>query len=163
MSPGKFSVAVKARHIDWRTLSRYAQNDIQQGMALEVMVPQGHFGYQPQAERSGLLRRLPLASRYYADDGDYRRHPRHRTRQPVSRLISRQTQQPQRMMFRQALADLKTAIRNACRWCICSAEAMDSDLRGARSMATKLRARWPPVCWISSRFGARLYLRPRRR
>ena len=33
--------------------SRYAQHDIQQGMELEVMVPQGHFGYQPQAERQG--------------------------------------------------------------------------------------------------------------
>lgn len=49
-TPGEISVAVKA--IDGGRFSRYAQNDIQQGMALEVMVPQGHFGYQPQAGRS---------------------------------------------------------------------------------------------------------------
>lgn len=44
-SPGEISVAVKA--IDGGRFSRYAQSDIQQGMALDVMVPQGHFGYQP--------------------------------------------------------------------------------------------------------------------
>ena len=48
-SPSEISVAVKA--IDGGRFSRYAQSDIQQGMVLEVMVPQGHFGYQPQAER----------------------------------------------------------------------------------------------------------------
>ncbi|WP_275210451.1 FAD-binding oxidoreductase, partial [Citrobacter freundii] len=48
-SPSEISVAVKA--IDGGRFSSYAQRDIQQGMALEVMVPQGHFGYQPQAER----------------------------------------------------------------------------------------------------------------
>lgn len=47
----EISVAVKA--IDGGRFSRYAQHDIQQGMELEVMVPQGHFGYQPQAERQG--------------------------------------------------------------------------------------------------------------
>ena len=50
-TPGEISVAVKA--IDGGRFSRYAQHDIQQGMELEVMVPQGHFGYQPQAERQG--------------------------------------------------------------------------------------------------------------
>ena len=44
---GEISVAIKA--IDGGRFSRYAQHDIQQGMELEVMVPQGHFGYQPQA------------------------------------------------------------------------------------------------------------------
>ena len=48
-SPSEISVAVKA--IDGGRFSRYAQSDIQQGMEFEVMVPQGHFGYQPQAER----------------------------------------------------------------------------------------------------------------
>ena len=46
-TPGEISVAVKA--IDGGRFSRYAQHDIQQGMELEGMVPQGHFGYQPQA------------------------------------------------------------------------------------------------------------------
>jgi ring-1,2-phenylacetyl-CoA epoxidase subunit PaaE len=58
-SPGEISVAVKA--IDGGRFSRYAQSDIQQGMALEVMVPQGHFGYQPQAGRWADYWRLPPA------------------------------------------------------------------------------------------------------
>jgi ring-1,2-phenylacetyl-CoA epoxidase subunit PaaE len=56
-SPSEISVAVKA--IDGGRFSRYAQSDIQQGMAFEVMVPQGHFGYQPQAEREANIWRLP--------------------------------------------------------------------------------------------------------
>ena len=48
-SPAEISVAVKA--IDGGRFSRYAQSDICQGMVLDVMVPQGHFGYQPQAGR----------------------------------------------------------------------------------------------------------------
>ena len=50
-APGEISVAVKA--IDGGRFSRYARDTIAQGMAMEVMVPQGHFGYQPQAERAG--------------------------------------------------------------------------------------------------------------
>lgn len=49
--PGEISVAVKA--IEGGRFSRYAREHIRQGMTLEVMVPQGHFGYQPQAERQG--------------------------------------------------------------------------------------------------------------
>ena len=68
-SPSEISVAVKA--IDGGRFSRYAQQDIQQGMTLEVMVPQGHF-WLPAAGRarsriSGDSRRV----RHYADDGDY--------------------------------------------------------------------------------------------
>ena len=48
---GEISVAVKA--IEGGRFSRYARDEIKPGMALEVMVPQGHFGYQPQAEREG--------------------------------------------------------------------------------------------------------------
>ncbi len=48
---GEISVAVKA--IEGGRFSRYARAEITPGMALEVMVPQGPFGYQPQAEREG--------------------------------------------------------------------------------------------------------------
>lgn len=51
--PGEISVAVKA--IEGGRFSRYAREHIRQGMTLEVMVPQGHFGYQPQAERQGAI------------------------------------------------------------------------------------------------------------
>ena len=49
--PGEISVAVKA--IEGGRFSRYAREHIRRGRALEVMVPQGHFAYQPQAERQG--------------------------------------------------------------------------------------------------------------
>ncbi|MFP1558802.1 FAD-binding oxidoreductase [Escherichia coli] len=57
--PGEISVAVKT--IEGGRFSRYAREHIRQGMTLEVMVPQGHFGYQPQAERQG--RYLAIAGR----------------------------------------------------------------------------------------------------
>lgn len=50
-APGEISVAVKA--IEGGRFSRYARDEIKAGMALEVMVPQGQFGYQPRAEREG--------------------------------------------------------------------------------------------------------------
>ena len=50
-APGEISVAVKA--IEGGRFSRYARDEIKPGMTLEVMVPQGHFGYQPQPEREG--------------------------------------------------------------------------------------------------------------
>lgn len=50
-APGEISVAVKA--IEGGRFSRYARDEIKQGMVLEVMVPQGQFGYQPRADREG--------------------------------------------------------------------------------------------------------------
>ncbi len=64
----EISVAVKA--IDGGRFSRYAQHDIQQGMELEVMVPQGIsvINRRPNGRRiSGDCRRL----RDHADDGDH--------------------------------------------------------------------------------------------
>ena len=48
-APGVISVAVKA--IDGGRFSRYARDEIKTGMCMEVMVPQGNFGYQPQPGR----------------------------------------------------------------------------------------------------------------
>ncbi len=35
------------------------------------MVPQGHFGYQPQAERQGEYLAIAAGSGDHADDGDH--------------------------------------------------------------------------------------------
>ncbi len=69
---GEISVAVKA--IEGGRFSRYAREHIRRGMTLEVMVPQGHFGYQPQAERRGPLSGYCSRIGYYANAGDYRHH-----------------------------------------------------------------------------------------
>jgi ring-1,2-phenylacetyl-CoA epoxidase subunit PaaE len=52
-------VAVKA--IDGGRFSRYAQSDIQQGMALEVMVPQGHLATSRRPGVGPTTWRLPPA------------------------------------------------------------------------------------------------------
>lgn len=45
-------------------------------MALEVMVPQGHFGYQPQAEREGHYLAIAAGSDH-PDAGHYVRYAGH--------------------------------------------------------------------------------------
>lgn len=69
---GEISVAVKA--IEGGCFSCYAREHIRRGMTLEVMVPQGHFGYQPQAEPPWPLSGNCSRIRYYANAGDYRHH-----------------------------------------------------------------------------------------
>ena len=128
-SPGEISVAVKA--IDGGRFSRYAQSDIQQGMALDVMVPQGHFGYQPQAGRcadylaiaagSGITPMMAIIDATLATEVDSRFTLVYGNRSSHS------------MMFRQALADLKDRYPQRLQ------ESMDSDLLQGRINGDKLR------------------------
>ena len=50
---GLLQIGVKA--IDQGRFSGFVNRMLKVGDALEVMVPQGRFGYQPQAERHGML------------------------------------------------------------------------------------------------------------
>jgi ring-1,2-phenylacetyl-CoA epoxidase subunit PaaE len=96
-------------------------------MVLEVMVPQGHFGYQPQAGReadylaiaagSGITPMMAIIGATLATEANSRFTLIYGNRSSSS------------MMFRQALADLKDRYRSGCRWCICSA-----------------RSRWTAIC-----------------
>lgn len=134
-TPGEISVAVKA--IDGGRFSRYARDEIKQGMALEVMVPQGHFGYQPQAERAG--RYLAIA----AGSGIT----------PMLAIVSSTllvepqshftliygNRSSQSMMFRQALADLKDKYPQRLQLVnIFSQETLDSELLHGRIDGEKL-------------------------
>ena len=56
---GLLQIGVKA--IDQGRFSGFVNRMLKVGDALEVMVPQGRFGYQPQAERHGNYRRSPPA------------------------------------------------------------------------------------------------------
>lgn len=136
-SPAEISVAVKA--IDGGRFSRYAQNDIHQGMALEVMVPQGHFGYQPQAERrgeylaiaagSGITPMMAIIGATLATEAQSRFTLIYGNRSSHS------------MMFRQALADLKDRYPQRLQVVhLFSQESMDSDLLQGRIDGAKLRA-----------------------
>ena len=135
VTPGEISVAVKA--IDGGRFSRYARDEIKQGMALEVMVPQGHFGYQPQAERAG--RYLAIA----AGSGIT----------PMLAIVSSTllvepdshftliygNRSSQSMMFRQALADLKDKYPQRLQLVnIFSQETLDSELLHGRIDGEKL-------------------------
>lgn len=134
-TPGEISVAVKA--IEGGRFSRYARDEIKQGMTLDVMVPQGHFGYQPQVEREG--RYLAVA----AGSGIT----------PMLAILSATLQtepesqftliygnrSSQSMMFRQALADLKDKYPQRLQLvCVFSQETLDSDLLHGRINGVKL-------------------------
>ena len=136
-SPAEISVAVKA--IDGGRFSRYAQSDICQGMVLEVMVPQGHFGYQPQAGReadylaiaagSGITPMMAIIGATLATEAHSRFTLIYGNRSSSS------------MMFRQALADLKDRYPQRLQVVhLFSQESMDSDLLQGRIDGDKLRA-----------------------
>ena len=136
-APGEISVAVKA--IEGGRFSRYARDEIKQGMALEVMVPQGQFGYQPQAEReghylaiaagSGITPMLAILSATLAAE-------------PNSHFtLIYGNRSSQSMMFRQALADLKDKYPQRLQLvAIFSQERLDSDLLYGRIDGEKLQA-----------------------
>ena len=136
-APGEISVAVKA--IDGGRFSRYARDEIKAGMALEVMVPQGQFGYQPQAEReghylaiaagSGITPMLAIISATLAIE-------------PNSHFtLIYGNRSSQSMMFRQALADLKDKYPQRLQLVsIFSQERLDSDLLYGRIDGEKLQA-----------------------
>lgn len=134
---GEISVAVKA--IEGGRFSRYARDEIKPGMALEVMVPQGHFGYQPQAEReghylaiaagSGITPMLAIMSATLATEAHS-----HFT-------LIYGNRSSQSMMFRRALADLKDKYPQRLQLiAIFSQETLDSDLLHGRIDGEKLQA-----------------------
>ncbi len=137
VQPGEISVAVKA--IDGGRFSRYARDEIKQGMALEVMVPQGHFGYQPLAERegcylaiaagSGITPMLAIISSTLKTE-------------PNSRFtLIYGNRSSQSMMFRHALADLKDSYPTRLQVVnIFSQETLDSELLHGRIDGEKLQA-----------------------
>ena len=136
-APGEISVAVKA--IEGGRFSRYARDEIKAGMALEVMVPQGQFGYQPRAEReghylaiaagSGITPMLAIISATLATE-------------PNSHFtLIYGNRSSQSMMFRQALADLKDKYPQRLQLLsIFSQERLDSDLLYGRIDGEKLQA-----------------------
>lgn len=136
-TPGQISVAVKA--IEGGRFSRYAQRDIKQGMALEVMVPQGHFGYQPDAERrarylviaagSGITPMLAIIEATLTVE----------TNSQFTLIYGNRSSQS--MMFRQALADLKDKYPQRLQIIhLFSQETVDSALLQGHIDGEKLRA-----------------------
>ncbi|KNC91923.1 1,2-phenylacetyl-CoA epoxidase subunit PaaE [Trabulsiella odontotermitis] len=134
--PGEISVAVKA--IDGGRFSNYARQEIKQGMALEVMVPQGLFGYQPQADRrgnylaiaagSGITPMLAIVETTLGTEAD------------SQFTVIYGNRSSQSMMFRQALADLKDRYPTRLQLvCLFSQETLDSDLLYGRINGEKLQ------------------------
>lgn len=102
-NPSEICVAVKA--IEGGRFSQYAVSDLAAGMSLEVMVPQGTFGYQPEAETrgnylalavgSGITPMLAIIGATLATEPE----------SSVTLVYGNRSSAS--MMFRQALADLK--------------------------------------------------------
>jgi ring-1,2-phenylacetyl-CoA epoxidase subunit PaaE len=135
--PGEISVAVKA--IEGGRFSRYARDEIKAGMTLEVMIPQGNFGYQPQPERrgqylaiaagSGITPMLAIVESTLQAEPD------------SAFTVIYGNRSSQSMMFRQPLADLKDSYPTRLQLlCIFSQETLDSALLHGRIDGEKLHA-----------------------
>ena len=135
-SSTQVSVAVKA--IEGGRFSNFARDGIQVGSEMEVMIPQGNFGYQPQADRqghylaiaagSGITPMLAIISATLLQE-------------PASQFtLLYGNRSSQTMMFRQALADLKDMYPERFQWIsIFSQETVDSDLLQGHIDGEKLR------------------------
>ncbi len=134
---GEISVAVKA--IEGGRFSHYVVSDLQAGMDLDVMVPQGQFGYRPLVENhghylamavgSGITPMLAIISTTLATEPDS-----HFT-------LIYGNRSSQSMMFRQALADLKDSYPQRLQLLyLFSQESQESDLLSGRPDAAKLKA-----------------------
>ncbi len=135
--PGEISVAVKA--IEGGRFSRYAREHIRQGMTLEVMVPQGHFGYQPQAERQGRYLAIAAGSGITPMLAIIATTLQTEPESQFTLIYGNRTSQS--MMFRQALADLKDKYPQRLQLlCIFSQETLDSDLLHGRIDGEKLQS-----------------------
>lgn len=122
---------------DWMTPD--AREHIRQGMTLEVMVPQGHFGYQPQAERQGRYLAIAAGSGITPMLAIIATTLQTEPESQFTLIYGNRTSQS--MMFRQALADLKDKYPQRLQLlCIFSQETLDSDLLHGRIDGERLQS-----------------------
>lgn len=108
-------------------------------MTLEVMVPQGHFGYQPQAERQGRYLAIAAGSGITPMLAIIATTLQTEPESQFTLIYGNRTSQS--MMFRQALADLKDKYPQRLQLlCIFSQETLDSDLLHGRIDGEKLQS-----------------------
>jgi ring-1,2-phenylacetyl-CoA epoxidase subunit PaaE len=135
--PGEICVAVKA--IEGGRFSHYAVSDLVAGMAMDVMIPQGTFGYQPQPETqgnylalavgSGITPMLAIISATLAAESQSR----------VTLVYGNRSSRS--MMFRQALSDLKDRYPQRLQLVyLFSQETQESDLLSGRLDGAKIKA-----------------------
>lgn len=135
--PGHISVAVKA--IEGGRFSRFAQNDIRAGMALDVMIPQGQFGYQPQAERAGRYLAIAAGSGITPMLAIIEATLAVEANSEFTLIYGNRSSQS--MMFRQALADLKDTYPQRLQIIhLFSQEAVESELLSGHIDREKLHA-----------------------
>ncbi|MGP3591827.1 1,2-phenylacetyl-CoA epoxidase subunit PaaE [Vagococcus sp. WN89Y] len=135
--PGEISVAVKA--IEGGRFSRYAQREIREGMTLEVMVPQGQFGYQPQARHEGCYLGIAAGSGITPMLAIVAATLQTEPHSHFTLIYGNRSSQS--MMFRQALADLKDRYPQRLQLVsVFSQETLESDLLHGRIDSEKLRA-----------------------
>ena len=135
--PGEISVAVKA--IEGGRFSRYARDEIKAGMCLEVMIPQGNFGYQAQPERKGHYLAIAAGSGITPMLAIVETTLEAEPHSEFTVIYGNRSSQS--MMFRQLLADLKDKYPTRLQLlCIFSQETLDSALLHGRIDGAKLQA-----------------------
>lgn len=135
-NPGEICVAVKA--IEGGRFSQYAVSDLAAGMSLEVMVPQGTFGYQPQPETSGNYLALAVGSGITPMLAIIGATLATEPQSSVTLVYGNRSSAS--MMFRQALADLKDRYPQRLQLIyLFSQEKSDSELLSGRLDGAKLK------------------------
>ncbi|AIR01640.1 phenylacetate-CoA oxygenase/reductase subunit PaaK [Pluralibacter gergoviae] len=134
--PGEISVAVKA--IEGGRFSRYARDSIKTGMCLEVMVPQGNFGYRPQPQRAGHYLAIAAGSGITPMLAIIETTLQAEPQSAFTLIYGNRSSQS--MMFRTALADLKDKYPTRFQLlCIFSQETQESPLLHGHINGDKLR------------------------
>lgn len=135
--PGEISVAVKA--IEGGRFSRFAISGISEGMKLAVMIPQGQFGYQPDAARAGRYLAIAAGSGITPMLAIITATLRTEPQSHFTLIYGNRSSQS--MMFRQALADLKDRYPTRLQVIhIFSQQAQEGELLSGRIDGEKLTA-----------------------
>ena len=135
--PGEICVAVKA--IEGGRFSHYAVSDLVAGMAMDVMIPQGTFGYQPQPETQGNYLALAVGSGITPMLAIIGSTLATEPQSTVTLVYGNRSSRS--MMFRQALADLKDRYPQRLQLIyLFSQETQESDLLSGRLDGAKLKA-----------------------
>lgn len=136
---GLLQIGVKAIHQG--RFSSFVNRLLKVGDALEVMVPQGRFGYQPQAENSGNYLAIAAGSGITPMLSIIKATLQLEPNSSFTLIYGNRSSRS--VMFKETLSDLKTAIHNVFSRCICSA-------RRASTARCSVGASTASACWRSA-------------
>ncbi len=143
---GLLQIGVKA--IDQGRFSGFVNRMLKVGDALEVMVPQGRFGYQPQAERRGNYLAIAAGSGITPMLSIIKATLQLEPGSSFTLIYGNRNSRS--MMFKEALSDLKTATHSVFSRCTCSARRVSTARCSAAASTANAWRRSAARCWISA-------------